>query len=119
MAEYRFLRTRDGATRFAKVTVVSTEASAWSTTLSEGLQELGAVYGQAIQNGLSLVIAEQNRQNGQAYAIVVTGLIETAADTSPDVVECAVAVATWKSFGKDERDMSIGFDGGRWKATFQ
>lgn len=84
MAEYRFLRTRDGVT----------------------------------QDGVHLAIAEQSRRLGQFYSIVVTGLVETAGDTSPDVVECAVAVATWKSFGGDERDVSIRFDAGRWKATF-
>ena len=119
MADYRFLRTHDGVTRFARVTVVATESEAWSTALSEDVRQLGAVYGQAIQEGLALAIAEQNRQNGQKFAIVVTSLLETAIDTSTDAIECAVAVATWKSFGEEKRDVTISFAGGRWSAAFE
>lgn len=60
-----------------------------------------------------------SRRCRRAYAIVVLTLIEIVADTSLDVVECAVFMAAWKSFGNDGRDLSIDFDGGRWKATFQ
>lgn len=118
IAEYRFLRTRAGATRFAHVTVISAEASAWSSTRSDAVQSLEPGYGQAIQSGLALAIAEQKRRNGRSFAITVTRLVETVVDTSADVVECAVAVATWKSFGNEERDVSLDFEGGRWKATF-
>ncbi|AKV04379.1 hypothetical protein AKJ09_11042 [Labilithrix luteola] len=49
----------------------------------------------------------------------MTDLIETAVDTSPGVVGCAVAMATWKSFGGEEGEVSIRFDGERWKAAFE
>lgn len=119
MAEYRFLRTHQGVTRFAKVTVVSIASSCWSIVLSDAVRELGAVYGDAIQSGLSLAIAEQNQRGGQQYAITVTEIVETAVDTSTDAVECAAVVAAWKSFEEKEQDISIRFDGVRWKATFQ
>jgi hypothetical protein len=119
IAEYRFLQTRDGVTRFAKVTVVSTESPSWSNALSDSVRELTAVYGEAIQSGLDQAIAEQNRRKGPRYSVVVTSLVETAVDSSPDAVECAVLVATWKSFGNGDRDVSISFDGGRWNASFR
>jgi hypothetical protein len=117
MGEYRFLRTRAG-TRFAKVTVVSTASPAWNTALSDSVGELAALYGQAIQNGLHLAVGAQNRRKGQPYTILVTYLIETVVDTSPDAVECAVAVATWKSFAEAEHEVSIRSEGGRWTAAF-
>lgn len=119
MAEYRFLRTQDGVTRFARATVVSTESTAWSTAVDEAVEELGSVFGHAIQSGLDLAVAAQNQRKGPRHTVVVMSLVETAVDTSPDAVECAVAVATWKSFGGDEHDVSITFDGGRWKASFE
>jgi hypothetical protein len=119
LAEYRFLRTRDGLTWFADVTVVSAEASAWSITRSDAIQELEPVYGEAIERGLALAMAEQQRRNGPSFAIAVSRLIEAVVDTSADVVECAVAVAAWKSFGNEEREVSIDFEEGRWTASFR
>lgn len=119
MAEYRFSRTRDGVTRFAEATVVSTVSQTWETAFSSAVKELNALYGQAIRNGVDLAIAEQNRREGPSYTVVVTSLVETVVDTSPDAVECAVAVAAWKSFGKDDQDVSIRFDGGLWKVSFE
>gem|GEM_PF-5769743 len=157
IAEYRFLRTRNGAARppgtaeggeetartnaptwFAHVTIVSAEASAWSSTRSDAVEELEPVYGHAIQRGLALAMAEQKRRNGPSFAITVTRLVETVVDTSADVVECAVAVAarppgtaeggeetarkdgaTWKSFGNEGREVSLDFQDGRWMASFR
>lgn len=119
IAEYRFLRTRNGATWFAHVTIVSAEASAWSSTRSDAVEELEPVYGHAIQRGLALAMAEQKRRNGPSFAIAVSRLIEAVADTSADVVECAVAVAAWKSFGNEGREVSLDFQDGRWMASFR
>ncbi len=115
MAEYRFLQTRDGITRFAKATVFSTECQTWGVTLVE---ETSTFHRKAVYDGVYLAIAEQSQRNGTRYAVVVTSIVETAADTSPDAVECAVAIATWMSFGREARDLSVRFEQGRWNVLF-
>ncbi len=115
MADYRFLETRGGA-RFAKASVVSTPSETWSCVLDASVC---AVHAPAVRQGLALAIAEQDRRGGQKYAVVVTALLETAADTTSDAVECAVALAAWKSFGAGEEDVSVHFDAGTWRPVFR
>lgn len=115
MADYRFLETRQG-TRFAKASVVSTPSDTWSSILDGSIC---AIHGPAVRQGLALAFAEQDRRGGQKYAVVVTALVETAADTTSDAVECAIALAAWISFGAHERDVSVHFKEGTWKPVFR
>ena len=117
MAEYRFLR-KHGGFFFAKVAVESTLDASWSTSLAPTVKDLPPGYGQALLRGLSLAVAEQSRRKGPSYQVVVTNLLESAADTTPEVVECTAAVAAWKSFGNREEEVEIAFEDGRWKASF-
>lgn len=117
-AEYRFLRTHEGVTRFAKIAVVSKPASDWGVGLDSGLKEAGGIYGDAIRRGLALAMAAQERRRGERHVIIVEELVETVVDTSMDSVECAAAMAAWKSFGMSENDARVEFREGRWRIAF-
>ncbi len=119
MVDYRFLRTFAGQTRFAKATVVSVASHTWSVELSKQVGELAPLYGSAIASGVERAVAEQNRRKQPPYTVSVLNIVESPADTSADAIECAVAVAAWKSFGGEEQDISIDFEEGRWKVSFK
>lgn len=119
MAEYRFLQTRNGAVTFAKISVVSSASEAWVVVMGEAVKVAEVAYGQAILDGLKIAMEEQDKRNGPRFSIVVNELVETVADTTADAVECAAAVAAWKSFGGEEDDIVLRFGGGRWQAFFR
>lgn len=119
MAEFRFLRVIGGVTRFAKATVAAEAASEWRTVQSENVRSLAGVYGDAIDRGVNAAIRAHSSQGGAPYRVHVLEIIESAVDTSVDVVECAVAVATWKSFGHDEADAVLEALSGTWGVRFK
>lgn len=118
MAEYRFLRTRDGATTFAKVCVVAAASETWSIALDETVRRAAAVYRDAVVAGLKIAMEEQDKRKGHRFSVVATDLTETAADTTADAVECAAVVAAWKSFGGEEDDILLRYSDRGWKACF-
>jgi hypothetical protein len=117
-AEFKFLQTSGGVTRFVKATVDSAQAATWEVVLSDAVTALSRVYGDTVVRGVSAAIAEHERRGGPPHRVQVIELIETAADTSADVVQCAVTVATWKSFGHGEGDVVAQLDAGLWHALF-
>ena len=117
-AEFRFLRTHGGVTRFARVAVVSELAEGWTITLSYAPEEPAPIHGDAVREGISRATAEQERLKGPRYRIDVHALAESVVDTSADAVECAATVAAWKSFGRDEAAAVVYFGDGRWRVRF-
>jgi hypothetical protein len=118
IAEHRFMRTRNGAVRFARVTISSEVAPEWSVSISGALDALQADYGEAIGRGVSLAVAEQTRRAGRSHRIEVLALVETLSDTTIDAVECAAAIAAWKSFGGEAGQATEYFEAGRWSVKF-
>lgn len=117
-AEYRFLRTRNGITRFARVAVLAESAEAWSVELGRSLGEVAGLYGDALQEGIMTAAKEYEKIGGRCHRMVAESLVETASDTSPDAVRCAAAVAAWKSFGRDESEAVVSFGSNGWKVEF-
>lgn len=118
MAEFRFLRVIGGVTRFAKATVAAEAASEWQTVQSENVRSLARVYGDAVERGVNAAVAAHRSGGGSPYRVHVLEIIESAVDTSADVVECAVAVATWKSFGHEEARALLEAASGTWAVRF-
>lgn len=119
MAEFRFLRVIGGVTRFAKATVAAEPANEWRIGQSENVRLLARVYGDAIDRGINAAITAHSSRGGAPYRVHVLEVIESAVDTSADAVECAVAVATWKSFGRDEADAVLEALSGTWGVRFK
>ena len=117
-AEYRFLKTREGVTRYAKVAVASTPSTIWEFSFAETLGEVASIHDHAIRRGLSLAAAEHERRGGSPHRIDVHEVSETIVDSTSDSIECAAAGAAWKSLGGNERDISMTFRDGRWHIEF-
>lgn len=116
-AEYRFLRTHQGRTAFAKIGVEAEIAEDWNISVRIAPEDIELFAG-AIVNGVAIAIRQQERVQDVRYQIVVTSLLHTISDTTLDAVECAAAVATWKSLGGTEDDAFITFENERWCVTF-
>jgi hypothetical protein len=117
-ANYRFLETVEGATRFAKVTLQSEASPQWKVTLTGLPHTMQELYGDAIRQGLNTAMAEQDRHQGPRYHVTVTELVETTVDTTVDAVECAATIAAWKSFDGKEDAISLLFVDGHWVTQF-
>ena len=116
--EYRFLRTRSGVTAFASVALASQPSTAWDIAWSESAAQLKRVYESAVEAGVRLAAHEHRRRGGKPESVTVVRLVETAADTKPDAVACAAAMAAWKAWGGSESEAKIVFDAGRWQVVF-
>lgn len=118
-AEYRFLRTSGGVTRFAKATVESKPSERWEITHGDDLKGLYPIYEDAIRRGIESAVTEQERRAGEPHRVSLVALLEAASDTSADVVECSVAAATWKSFGYTEDDIRLELAAGLWHVVYK
>jgi hypothetical protein len=118
-AEHRFLRTRDGITRFARVTLSSEPAKSLEIHFAPSLGGLLSAYHDALRAGISAAASQHEKLGGQWHRIHLVALAESAVDTSPDAVYCAAAVAAWKSFGRDEGDALVSFADGQWVVSFR
>jgi hypothetical protein len=117
-ADFRFLRAGKGTSRFARVVLTATPAAQWETHLQlQGDQ--AAYHGEAIRAGIALASAAHAERGGPPHRIELEELIETAVDTMPDAVECAVAVAAWIALGHDEGEACFAFADGRWQVSFR
>jgi hypothetical protein len=115
---YRFLRTREGITGFAKVEVSSRPSDKWAISWSVGLDEQMAIYGETVTEAVMAAAAGHERLGGGRHSVQVDLLIESAVDTKADAVFCAAAIAAWKSWGRAEEDVSIAYVNGRWRVEF-
>ncbi len=133
IAEYKFLRSHNRITGFAKVIVNSVESDAWEIvwTLSASLLEpaygertaatmphLEREYGRDVQVGIELAAQEHKRRGGTPQRVEVLALIETLVDTTPDATACAAAMATWLSWGCDQADAEVVVEDERWQVRF-
>ena len=91
--EYTFLRSGDNGIRFARVSISAHPAETWSVSLDASVAAAPAMYRESIRRGVTVAVDEQQRANGQRFAVHVEALVWTAADTTPDSVECATAMA--------------------------
>jgi hypothetical protein len=115
---YRFLQTRDGKTAFALVRLESRPNYVWKTILGPGLEGVQARYGEALRNGIDAAAFAHAQRGGAAQIVEVTALEYTEADTRPDAVKCAAALAAWKSWNHPEADAFVHYVDGEWSVSF-
>ena len=118
IGEYRFLRTREGITAFASVSVKSQRNETWAIVWDKPLAALEYLYGPAVTAGVDLAAREHTNRGGEPQLVEILSLTETAADTRPDVVACATTLAAWKSWNHSESEATVVFNNGKWEVVF-
>ena len=117
--QYRFMRTRGGVTKFARITLVSSPAEEWDLWFGPAAEELGASHEAAVRSGIAAATRRQDSLGGPRHRIEIEALEQTLADASIDAIECAAAIAAWMSFGHDEADVSVVHAADRWQVAFE
>ncbi|MDQ5824660.1 MAG: hypothetical protein M3441_10695 [Chloroflexota bacterium] len=121
--EYRFLRTRDGVTSFASVTVELQPSSIYSVT-SDNLiyndsEELyNGFYNTALAEGVEIAARAHEQRGGEPQHVEIVKLHATLIDSRADAVRCATALATWKALGHSEDEVNVLFANGEWRVEF-
>lgn len=118
-SHYRFMRTREGITRFAMVTVHAQVSSSWEIVLDPSLGRLMDAQADAVRKGISAAANEYEKHGGKPHRVFVESIVETAADSSIDAIFCAAAVAAWKCLGGEEAEALISFADDKWHVTFE
>ena len=119
IGRYRLLKTQNGVTSFAAVSIESTPAKNWSVTWNPTMTNLETVYGRSVDAGISAARHEHVSRGGKPYAMEIVALDETVSDTQCDAVECAASIAAWLSWGHDEYDVLLRNADGLWRVEFQ
>ena len=117
-SDFRFLRTRNGVTRFAAVTLTANDAEVWSVGIDASMADAVDRHGDPLRDGVLIAAKAHERLGGRRHSVVIEALEETVVDTSPDAVRCAAAMAAWKSFGRDESNAHISYGPNGWEIHF-
>lgn len=116
--ESRFFRTRGGLVAYAQVAVFSEPAAASTIEWPAKLETMKRVWGQDVERGIQLAAAAREKRGGGCHRIHVEQVVDIPADTKPDAMTCAAAIAAWKSWGGSEDDLSVTHDDGTWRVQF-
>ena len=117
--DYKFVRTKNGKTSFAKIAVISTPNSAWQISWSPELPNyFSSEYDSAIRQAIEFISDEHKKRNGTPRNIEMNLFEDSVVDTNLDAVMCAAAMAIWKSLGYLESEIEFIFDE-RWQPTFK
>lgn len=116
--EYRFLRAHHGRMGFAKVVLRASSAKAWSIEFGRSADKAVAVHGDSLREGIMLAAHEYEKLGGACHRVEVESLVDSVADTSPDVVRCAAAVAAWKALGRNESEVVVVHGRHGWEVSF-
>lgn len=108
----------NGVTSFAVVEVSSRPSDERMIVWGAATSHLKEMYDTAVDQGVEVAAQEHERRGGQPQRVEVVSLTDNPADTRPDAVACAAAIAAWKSWGHPEGDASVVFEEGAWKVAF-
>src|SRR5690349_16136371 len=103
--KYKFLRTMDGITAFACVTLESLPYDHSQITWDDSVNQLKSCHGAAAVAGVNLALLEREQRGGTPQWIRITDLQETVSDTKSDAVKCAAALACWNAWGYPMKDV--------------
>jgi hypothetical protein len=114
-ASFKFLKMRN---RIPAVAAISVESV--SSPSSDSLKILWPddlvfyekFYAQTVRDGVQLAVHWHGSGNNWIFKILT--FTEFPADTLPDAVRCASAMAAWKALGHAEEELTFEFDG-EWK----
>lgn len=117
--EHRFRRVRGGRIAYANVGVSSQPDAVWRIQWAPELEfyrhnELGA----AMEAGVRLAARAHEARGGRLQCVKLVSFGFMPADTLPDAVECAAALASWQAWGHPETDARVDFLEEKWKVVF-
>lgn len=117
--DYRFMKSRNGILGFAAVSVESEPSTRWDIRWSDeaDLQALRHVFGAAVEEGVRLAAVDHEKAGGAPQRVEILALGHNPADTRPDAVRCAAAVAAWKPWGHDDATARFQHEA-EWAVTF-
>jgi len=115
---YRFLRTRNGVTAFARVELEATPDEQWTLEWSPAARELRAEYEEDVWAGVESARSAHESRGGGPARMVVLRVIESPVDTTSDAMTCAAAKAAWAALGQDQNRARLRHDGVRWIVDF-
>ena len=116
-ANYKFFRTKDGVSFYAAVSVHIASCASHTIAWAAKAAPLRHIYDIVINNGVEVAYRQHLSLGGDAKCVEILELSEVVVDTTPDAVECATAIATWKALGHDEKEALILYDG-KWGVSF-
>lgn len=117
--EYKFVRTRGGVLGFAIVTLESEPSVTWRVVWhdEDQLTALRAPFGSAVESGIKAAAEAHERSGGVPQRVEILAIGHNPADTRPDAVSCAAAIAAWKAWGHDPAQAQVEYTDG-WKVAF-
>ena len=134
MSEYRFLKSKEGRSWFAKVAVRAAKQADGSRVLQaipdkvkegDGEVNMGSCpsWVLAAVEGASeaLAVAEQSRRITEHFLVEITRVVGSLVDTNEDVVKCAAALATWQTLfptACDEAQAQFDTNRKRWSVHY-
>src|SRR5262249_13525829 len=116
---YRFMRTHNGVTAYAKISMTSHVSDSWKLSWNGPILDIEGIYGHAVQMGFQLAAVEHEKRGGMPQHVTLTALVESATDTKPDAVRCATTLAAWEAWGHSSAETKVVFDQHEWVVIFQ
>lgn len=113
----RFLRTHDGVTSFARITLRARQSEAWSIAWHDATVEDRQLYGAAVERGIRDAAAGHGARGGAPHAVEVIAVEHTVVDTRADAVTCCATIATWRALGRAEDEVVIERRDSAWRAS--
>jgi hypothetical protein len=117
--EHKFVRTRGGILGFALVTLESEPSVTWQVVWhdEQELTALRAPFESAVDSGIKIAAAAHELRGGAPQRVEILAIGHNPADTRPDAVTCAAAIAAWKSWGQDPAQAQVEYLDG-WTVAF-
>lgn len=122
--KYRFLKTRNGRTNFARVAFESEQSVDWEVIYPDK-EHIDYCYWddiayckKDIEIGIGIAKEAHEALSEEFFRIALTLLHINFVDFTPDTVQCAAAIAAWKSFGHSEDEVEIVREDDMWKVVF-
>lgn len=132
LGEFKFLKSKEGRTNFAKVTVRVTKSEEKNCVIANIGEKVDWERGEvnmtsdpawvkAALEGASeaLHFAERSRRINDHYLVEITRVVGLLVDTKEDAVKCAAALATWQCLFPGNPECQIKFDNDSKKWTIQ
>ena len=117
-AQFNFLRVRNGICYFARV-AVSADVGSTGVRISDAVDEgewTNEPWRAAALVGAGNALARHLDAGGEQSALLVTAILGTDVDTTPNSVEVAAFGAAWIALGHPESQLDISF-GDKWTVS--
>lgn len=113
-SDYKFIRHGRRISAYARVVLESTPAAESAVVWAPELSGYRKIYGVQVEEGIRAALTAA----GGAWLVTVELIHDAPADTMPDHVRCAAALAAWTSFGHSDSEVLVEERGETWSVSF-